>query len=400
MAIFKPHPSGEVWRGLKFKQMTNQNYTATTMAGLEEILAREIIEIGADDVQIGRRSVYFSGDAKMLYKANYCLRTALRILVPVDSYKIHSADDLYQRGKNFKWEDLFGIDQTFAIQSIVFSDLFNNSMYASLKLKDAIVDRFRYKFGDRPSVDSKNPDILINLHISNEYCTISLDSSGESLHKRGYRLDQNEAPMSEVLAAGLIRLSDWDRKSSLTDPMCGSGTIAIEAAMLANGIYPGTIRKNFAFKNWRSFNADLFSRMEKEVNSDLPEPIRISASDISRRNIDIAFKNAEAAGVLKLIDFKISDFRTLESTSGNPFLMFNPPYGERLTPDDTNFYSMIGERLKHHYTNATVWIISTAQCLKSIGLRPSKKITILNGSLECSFRKYELYSGTKKVISQ
>jgi putative N6-adenine-specific DNA methylase len=378
--------------------LKDQKYTATTMAGLEEMLAQELIEMGADEVQIGRRSVYFSGDLKMLYKANYCLTTALRILVPIDSYKIHSADDLYQRGKNFKWEDLFGIDQTFAIQSIVFSDLFNNSMYASLKLKDAIVDRFRYKFGERPSVDSKNPDILINLHISNEYCTISLDSSGESLHKRGYRLDQNEAPMSEVLAAGLLRLSDWDRKSELTDPMCGSGTIAIEAAMLANGIYPGDVRKDFAFKHWRTFDAGLFKRLEEEIKSNRPEPVRISASDISRRNIDIAYKNAGAAGVLKLIDFKISDFRTLESNSENPFLLFNPPYGERLTPDDTNFYSMIGDRLKHHYSNATVWIISTAQCLKSIGLRPSKKITILNGSLECSFRKYELYSGSKKVV--
>ena len=376
--------------------MTIQSYTATTLAGLEEVLAQELIEIGADEVQIGRRSVYFSGDLKMLYKANYCLRTALRILVPIDSYKIYSVDDLYQRAKNFKWEALFDCDQTFAIQSTVFSDLFDNSMYASLKLKDAIVDRFRYKFDKRPNVDSKNPDVLINLHISAEFCTISLDSSGESLHKRGYRIGQNEAPMSEVLAAGLLRLSDWDQKSNLIDPMCGSGTIAIEAAMLANGIYPGSVRKNFAFKNWSSFNPELFKRMENEVQPAEQTAVRISASDILRRNIDIASKNADAAGVGSLIDFKISDFRVLEPASEKPFLLFNPPYGERLTPDDTNFYSIIGERLKHHYTNATVWIISTPQCLKSIGLRPSRKIPILNGSLECSFRKYELYSGSKK----
>lgn len=379
--------------------MKKQTYTATTLAGLEEVLAQELIEIGADEVQVARRSVYFSGDLKLLYKANYCLRTALRILQPIDSYKIFSADDLYQRGKNFKWEELFGVGQTFAVQSTVFSDLFNNSMFASLKLKDAIVDRFRYKFGERPSVDSKNPDIRINLHISNEFCTISLDSSGESLHKRGYRLDQNEAPMSEVLAAGLIRLSDWDRKSNLIDPMCGSGTIAIEAAMLANGIYPGSIRKNFSFRNWRNFNPEWFKQVEEEMQPTGVAPVKISASDISRRNIGIAFRNAEAAGVLPLIDFKISDFKVLEPASENPFLLFNPPYGERLTPEDTNFYSMIGERLKHHYTNATAWIISTHQCLKSIGLRPSRKISILNGSLECSFRKYELYQGSKKVIT-
>ncbi len=379
--------------------MKKQQYTATTLAGLEEVLAQELIEIGADEVQIGRRSVYFSGDVKMLYKANYCLRTALRILVPIDSYKIYSVDDLYQRAKNFKWEELFDCDQTFAIQSTVFSDLFDNSMYASLKLKDAIVDRFRYKFDKRPNVDSKNPDVLINLHISAEFCTISLDSSGESLHKRGYRVGQNEAPMSEVLAAGLLRLSDWDQKSELIDPMCGSGTIAIEAAMLANGIYPGSIRKNFGFKNWRSFNSELFKWMEDEVKPVAQTPIKILASDILRRNIDIASKNADEAGVSSLIDFKVSDFKVLEPASEKPFLLFNPPYGERMTPDDTNFYSMIGERLKHHYTNATVWMISTPQCLKSIGLRPSRKIPILNGSLECSFRKYELYSGSKKAIS-
>jgi putative N6-adenine-specific DNA methylase len=379
--------------------LKKQQYTATTLAGLEEVLAQELIEIGADEVQIGRRSVYFSGDVKMLYKANYCLRTALRILVPIDSYKIYSVDDLYQRAKNFKWEELFDCDQTFAIQSTVFSDLFDNSMYASLKLKDAIVDRFRYKFDKRPNVDSKNPDVLINLHISAEFCTISLDSSGESLHKRGYRVGQNEAPMSEVLAAGLLRLSDWDQKSELIDPMCGSGTIAIEAAMLANGIYPGSIRKNFGFKNWRSFNPELFKWLEDEVQPVAHVPVKISASDILRRNVDIASKNADEAGVASLIDFKVSDFKLLEPASEKPFLLFNPPYGERMTPDDTNFYSMIGERLKHHYTDATVWMISTPQCLKSIGLRPSRKIPILNGSLECSFRKYELYSGSKKVAA-
>jgi putative N6-adenine-specific DNA methylase len=375
--------------------LKKQSYTATTLAGLEEVLAQELIEIGADEVQTGRRSVYFSGDLKLLYKANYCLRTALRILQPIDSYKIYSVDDLYQRGKNFKWENLFDCNQTFAIQSTVFSDLFNNSMFASLKLKDAIVDRFRYKFGERPSVDPKNPDIRINLHISNDFCTISLDSSGESLHKRGYRLDQNEAPMSEVLAAGLIRLSEWNRKSTLTDPMCGSGTIAIEAAMLANNIYPGNVRKDFAFRSWHNFDLEMFKQVEEEAKpKDIP-PVKISASDIMRRNIDIAYKNAEAAGVLSFIDFKISDFRLLEPDSDKPFLLFNPPYGERMTPDDTNFYSMIGERLKHHYPNANVWIISTPQCLKSIGLHPSRKISILNGSLECSFRKYELYQGSK-----
>lgn len=376
--------------------MKTQQFTATTLAGLEEVLAKELIELGADEVQIGRRSVYFSGDTRMLYKANYCLRTALRILIPIDSYKIHSANDLYQRGCNFKWEELFDVKQTFAIQSTVFSDLFNNSMFASLKLKDAIADRFRYKFGERPNVDSKDPDVLINLHISNGYCTISLDSSGESLHKRGYRLAQNEAPINEVLAAALLQYSNWDRKSALIDPMCGSGTIAIEAAMLANGIYPGMVRKSFGFMNWINFDAKLFQRVEQEAKDGITDSVKILASDISRRNIDIARKNAEEAGVANLIDFQVADFLTLEPAVDKPFLLFNPPYGERLSTEDTNFYTMIGDRLKQHYTDAIVWIISTSECLKSIGLRPSRKIPLLNGSLECSFRKYELYSGSKR----
>jgi putative N6-adenine-specific DNA methylase len=237
------------------------------------------------------------------------------------------------------------------------------------------------------------------LHISNEFCTISLDSSGESLHKRGYRVGQNEAPMSEVLAAGLLRLSDWDRKSELIDPMCGSGTIAIEAAMLANGIYPGSVRKDFGFKHWRNFNPELFKWLEDEVQPADQPTVKISASDILRRNIDIASKNAEEAGVSSFIEFQVSDFMKLEPSVEKPFLLFNPPYGERLLPSDTDFYKQIGDRLKQYYINASAWIISTPQCHKSIGLRPSRKIPVLNGSLECSFRKYELYSGSKKFVA-
>jgi putative N6-adenine-specific DNA methylase len=366
------------------------------MAGLEEVLAQELIALGADEVQIGRRAVYFSGDQKMLYKANYGLRTALRILVPVDSYKIYTVNDLYQRARNFRWEDFFGLAQTFAIQSTVFSELFNNSMYASLKLKDAIVDRFRYKFGKRPSVETANPDVWLNLHIANGVCTISLDSSGESLHKRGYRVAQNEAPISEVLAAGLLQLSDWDRHSELMDPMCGSGTIAIEAAMMANGIFPGKISRKYAFQNWPDFDQELFTQLETEMTVGTTNPVTILASDISRRNVEMASRNAQAAGVASLIEFKVADFKTLEPASDHPFLLFNPPYGERMTPDDSDFYTMVGDRLKQRYTNASAWIISTPQCLKSIGLRPSRKIPVLNGSLECSFRKYELYPGSKK----
>lgn len=376
--------------------MENQQLTATTLAGLEEVLAEELKGLGAFDVKIGRRAVTFSGDKKMIYRANYYLRTALRVLVQLDSFRFRNADDLYRKAKRILWEDYIELDQTFAIHHTVYSDMFKNSMFASLKVKDAIVDRFRQRFNKRPSIDPRTPDIPISLHISNDVCTISLDSSGESLHKRGYRVAQTEAPINEVLAAGLIKLSGWNGKQNFLDPMCGSGTLVIEAAMLANNIAPGSIRKRFAFQKWRSYNAAFYQMITCEQKQKTQEG-KIVGADVLRSAIDIAYKNAEAAGVLKNIDFKISNYKYFDSGLKNPFLLFNPPYGERINPEDRDFYSMVGERLKHHYEDTTAWIISTSACLKSIGLRPSKKISLLNGSIECSFRKYELYKGSKKT---
>lgn len=376
--------------------MEKNKFVATTFAGLENVLAAELIDLGANDVQTGIRAVYFSGDLKMMYRANYFLRTALRILSPVDSFKIRNPEDLYAKAKNIRWENYLGLDQTFAIHHTVFSNLFQNSMFASLKVKDAIVDRFRQRFQKRPSVDPKNPDVQINLHIANDVCTISLDSSGESLNKRGYRIAQTEAPMNEVLAAGLLKLSGWDGKQDFLDPMCGSGTIAIEAALIASQTPPGAVRRNFAFQKWKSYDRQMFRELAGEVN--IIEPAgKIMACDISRQAVNIASKNAEEAEVERLIDFKVFDFKTLDAKMESPFLLFNPPYGERLSAGDAEFYSMIGERLKHHYENTTAWIISTNECLKSIGLKPSVKIPLLNGSINCSFRKYELYRGSKKA---
>lgn len=370
-------------------------YVATTLAGLENVLAAELIELGADDVQAGIRAVYFSGDLKMLYRANYYLRTALRVLYPIKKFTLKSADDLYFTARSMAWDDFFNVNQTFAIHHTIFSDLFKNSMFASLKLKDAIADYFRDKCNRRPSVDPVAPDVYINVHIANGLCTISLDSSGESLHKRGYRVSQTAAPINEVLAAGLLKLSGWDGTRDFLDPMCGSGTIAIEAAMLARNIAPGTTRKNFAFQNWKVFRRDEY-RTVTEEQKDRPLKCRIVAADILRANTDIAWKNAEKAGVSKDITLRTSDFKVLDAGLSQPFLLFNPPYGERLMPDDPNFYGMVGERLKHHYEGATAWIISTNSCLKNIGLKPSEKIALLNGSIECSFRRYDLFKGERK----
>ncbi len=371
--------------------------TATTYAGLEEVLAEELINLGADEVEVLRRAVRFKGDDEMICRANYSLRTALRILVPIKTFKVFKADDLYHQASKIKWEDYFSIDQTFAVQATVFSELFANSMFASLRLKDAIVDRFRRATGKRPSVGVEHPDILVNLHLANESCTISLDSSGESLHKRGYRTGNHEAPISEVLAAGLLKLSGWTTHESITDPMCGSGTILIEAAMMARNILPGELGRRYSFQSWKNFSPELFRKVKDETDHRETD-FFLYGSDISRKSIDLASRNAEKAQVDDLIRLKVADFRSLEKKADSSFLIFNPPYGERLKPGDDAFYTMIGERLKHAFTGSQAWIISTGSCFKSIGLKPARKIPVFNGPLECSFRKFELYPGSKKGI--
>ncbi|HKJ40937.1 MAG TPA: class I SAM-dependent RNA methyltransferase, partial [Sunxiuqinia sp.] len=314
----------------------NYRFVATTYAGLEQVLAEELIAIGADEVQQARRSVYFAGDMEMMYRANYSLRTALKILMPLRVFRIKNVEDLYHQAIKIRWEDHFEARQTFAVQSKVFSELFKNSMFASLKTKDAIVDRFRRVGGRRPSVNVNRPDILINLHISTNECTISLDSSGESLHKRGYRSGtrQHEAPISEVLAAGLIKLSGWKLNEPLFDPMCGSGTIAIEAAMMAKNIQPGEIRQKlgYAFQKWKDFDGEKFAKIKDQTEHCQPG-YKIYGSDISRENIDMAYKNAENANVLDVVQLDIADFRTAEKKNAS-FLLFNPPYGERIKYGD------------------------------------------------------------------
>ncbi len=368
---------------------------ATTYAGLEEVLAEELVSLGADEVEVMRRAVSFRGDLAMVYRANYALRTALRILVPVKTFKVFKADDLYYQASKIHWEDYFSPAQTFAVQATVFSDLFNNSMFAALRLKDAVVDRFRRIFNKRPSVDPVRPEILINLHLTNDCCTISLDSSGESLHKRGYRTGSHDAPISEVLAAGLLKLSGWNARESLTDPMCGSGTIVIEAAMMAMQIMPGEIGRNYAFQHWKNYRDDLFGNLKKEYEHRTPGFL-IYGSDSSGKSVDLASKNSVKAMVADLVRLEVADLRFLEKKAESSFLLFNPPYGERLNAGDDALYAMIGTRLKNAFTGSEAWIISTNSCFKTIGLKPARKIPLYNGALECSFRKFELYKGSKK----
>ena len=379
-----------------FTYASSEPFIAATYAGLEQVLAGELVQIGAKEVTPVRRAVTFKGAPELVYKANYSLRTALRILVPLKVFKIKQVDDLYHQAQKIKWEDIFDSGRTFAVQSNVYSRLFTNSMYASLKLKDAIVDRFRHNTGRRPSIDVQFPDIVVNLHITEETCTISLDSSGESLHKRGYRVGNHEAPISEVLAAGLLKLSGWNGAEPLLDPMCGSGTIAIEAAMMAKNIMPGEIGRKYCFMNWNGFDKAAFDKITASKQHIEPD-FFIYGADISKRHIDLAIKNSTKANVDDMLRLKTSDFKDLKKNTAS-FLLFNPPYGERLNAGDQTLYNMIGERLKHEFTDTTVWIISTAACFKSIGLKPSQKIAMYNGALECSFRKFELYQGSKKEL--
>ncbi|TKG95833.1 RNA methyltransferase [Puteibacter caeruleilacunae] len=379
--------------------MEKFNLLAKTFAGLEEVLAKELKGIGAENIKIEKRAVSYKGDLRVLYRSNFELRTALKVLKSIDSFHLKNQHDLYNGIKRIQWDKYFTNKQTFSVSSTAFSDLFRNSMFVSLKSKDAIVDYFRSKTGSRPSVSTANPDIIIHVHISGPKCYVSLDSSGESLHKRGYRTAQNEAPLNETMAAGLILLSGWDPKTPFIDPMCGSGTFPIEAALIARNIPPGMFRESFAFEKWTDFDADLWEEIfESDYENDL-EP-QIFGSDILSRNIDIAKGNAKNAFISKWINFSQKDFKELQPpTSDHGMLIMNPPYGERLKPLFLNqLYEAIGERLKHRFNNNVAWILGySKEHFNKIGLRPSRKIHLYNGSLPCQFRQYELYSGSKKL---
>ena len=377
--------------------MKDYKLIAKTFAGLEDVLAKEVKKIGGKNVKRAKRAVFYEGDLEMIYKSNYLLRTALRILKEIEHFQFKNVDQFYLKCKVIDWSKYLTVDQNFRIDSVVVNSRdFRNSMFASLKVKDAIADYFREKSGKRPDVETENPDIIVNVHIFENSCTLSIDSSGESLHKRGYRVKQGEAPLSEVLAAGMILLAGWYGNSDFMDPMCGSGTLAIEAAMIAQNIPPAKFRKEFAFLNWNDFDPVLWNRVCE------PTPKRefrhtIYASDISASNLLNAQTNARRALVFNKIQFQKADFRDLQVSFENGTIITNPPYGERLVESDLNgLYQMIGERLKHQYTGSEAWIISSAlESMKYIGLKPATKTNLLNGALKCTFNKYEIFKGKR-----
>lgn len=375
---------------------------AKTFQGLEEVLAKELTALGANNIEIGRRMVSFSGDKEMMYRANFALRTAIRILKPIKHFTANSADEVYEAIKAIEWEQYMDNKMSFAIDAVVFSDEFRHSKFVAYKVKDAIVDYFREKTGERPSVRINKPDLALNIHIAQNKCTLSLDSSGESLHRRGYRQEAVEAPLNEVLAAGMILLTGWQGECDLIDPMCGSGTIPIEAALIARNIAPGVFRKEFAFEKWNDFDQELFDKIYNDDSQEREFTHKIYGYDNSPQANEITMHNIKAAGVTKDIVLKLQPFQQFEAPEEKSILITNPPYGERISTNDLlGLYQMIGERLKHAFTNNDAWILSyRTECFDQIALKPSAKIPLFNGALECEFRKYQIFSGKYKEYRQ
>lgn len=374
---------------------------ATTLFGLEEVLAKELRDLGAQEVAVGVRSVSFKGDKGFLYKANISLRTAVRILKPIRKFKIRSEKDLYDSLQKIKWEKYLAVDGTFAIGAVVNSSFFTtNSHYISLKSKDAIADYYRHQYSKRPNVDLKYPDLKVHVHIKDDFCTVSLDSSGDSLHKRGYRSSTNIAPINEVLAAGLVLLSGYTGEGNFIDPMCGSGTLLIEAAMIACRIPANINRKHFAFENWPDYDEDLYFVIQDALLNKISSPhYKIMGFDKAPSAVKKAKENIENANLSDFIGVHhVNFFNSRKEVFGETTILFNPPYGERLELADLEgFYKNIGDTLKSGYPGSTVWFItSDLQALKYVGLRTSKRIPLRNGDLECRFVRYDMYEGSRK----
>ncbi|WP_300675463.1 THUMP domain-containing protein [Soonwooa sp.] len=370
-----------------------------TFFGLEEILAEEVKKLGGRKVEIKNRAVNCEGDLGFLYKINYSCRTAVKILVPIKSFKAFDADRFYDRLFDVQWDQYMSIDQSFAIDATVNSERFSHSQFMTLKMKDAIVDFFKVKYRDRPNVDSKNPDIKFHLHIDRELVSISLDSSGDPLFKRGYRQIQTEAPINEVLASGLLQIAGWDGKGNFLDPMCGSGTLLVEAAMIAMDLPAQIFRKKFAFQNWKNYDAELFTTIKEfRINRVKEFTGKIVGYDIDLKALNAARTNIEAAELEDVIEVKKQNFFDSKKELFPLLVVFNPPYNERISIEVEDFYKKIGDTFKQGYPNTLAWLItSDLEASKKIGLRPSRRVKLFNGKLETRFLQYEMYEGTKKT---
>lgn len=389
--------------------MSSFRMLAQTLFGLEEILRLELLKLGARDIQRHNRAVSFSGDLGFLYKANLCLRTAIRVLVPLETFGMRSAEELYRGMGRIPWEEFMTPQDTLAVRCTLNTPYLDHSQFAAQKAKDAIVDRFRERFKERPSVDLEDPTLRIHLHIIEDQCHVSLDSSGTSLHERGYRQDTDLAPINEVLAAGMVQLTGWQKVHPLVDPMCGSGTIAIEAGLLACNIPPGLFRKGFGFQKWNDYDADLYGTIHDSLLGRISEerPV-IVAGERSRRVAEMARANVLSAQLEDTIEVRNASFEELEPPAGKGILIINPPYGERMDhrgleanaqeEEINDFYKMIGDTLKKRWAGWQAWVItSNLEAAKHIKLTPKPRIQLFNGPLDCRFMKYELYEGSRRL---
>lgn len=378
----------------------NFKIVAKTLFGMEKVLAKELLDLGAQNIQIGNRIVSFMGDKGFIYKSNLCLHTALKILKPIHKFKANSNEELYSELYNYEWGNYMNESNTFIFDSVLSGNIFTHSLFVSQKAKDALVDKFRDQNINRPNVDLKYPDFRFHLHINNNDCSLLLDSSGESLHKRGYRMSTNIAPINEVLAAGIIKLSGWDKSIDFIDPMCGSGTFLIEAAMMASNIPANINRDEFAFEKWPDWDLDLFELIQNSLLKKVKEPsISIYGYDKAPSAILKAKQNINQASLGDFISVNQSSFfETTKSSNKKLHLITNPPYGERLKGDIKELYKNIGDTLKTNYPDTDAWFISSnLDAMKYVGLRPSRKIKLFNGKLESRLLNFPIYSGTKRI---
>lgn len=383
--------------------MKKEKFTvlAKTLGGLEDELAKELLELGANEPKTGKRAVTFQADNPLLYKVNLWSRLALRFFKQIHAFKISKADDVYEGMNSIKWYKLIGVDQTFRIDNTITSPFFQNPLYAAHLAKDAIVDQFRSNFNKRPSVDKTEPDFTLLLAIKKDFCTVYLDSSGDALFKRGYRINTVAAPINEVLAAGILRISKWNVSTPLIDPMCGSGTFPVEAALMALNIPPTFNRKSFAFEKWPDFDRMKWKKIQSEVfDKQKDVNMKIYGYDISDSNLAVAKNNIEKIRLHKDIKLARSDFLKLMPPVKNGVVIINPPYGERLKENETiSLYRGIGDHLKRNFQGFTAYIISSdLKALKNIALKPKIKKILFNGKLECKLLGFDLFDGNWKSM--
>ena len=374
-------------------------FVAKTLYGLEKVLSEELADLGAENIRPANRAVLFSGNRELLYRVNYLSRLALSVLVTVKEFRISSREDLYDKALAVRWSDVMDAGTTFSVTAVVKSPLFEHSAFPGLVVKDAIADYFRKKSGKRPSVDTKDPSVAVNLHISHDRVSISIDSSVVPLYKRGYRVEQGAAPLNEVVAAGILRIAGWDGKTPFLDPMCGSGTFPVEAGLIAANIAPGKFRSFFGFTKWLDYDEELFSAIKRKATDEevVPE-VRIRASDILESAVNETKANLKNAGIENIVEVSVSDIRNVSAKGEKGHVFINPPYGQRIRPDELeNLYDTIGSVMKHSFTGNKVWVITAAKDLvRNIGLKPGVKQVLFNGALESVLLGYEIYEGSRK----